>query len=64
MVKKMKRVHLAGCALGLLGMVMLTASVMASDTEKAVHPELSEQEMLVDCAACHQEATPEIEKNR
>ncbi len=68
MVKKMRKVHLAGCVLGLLGVVMLAASVAsaasatAGDKGKAMHPELSEQEMLVDCAACHQEATPEITK--
>jgi len=30
--------------------------------EKSSHPELTEQEMLVDCAECHKETTPDIEK--
>ncbi len=35
---------------------------MARAGEKAVHPKLSEQEMLIGCSDCHREATPEIEK--
>jgi hypothetical protein len=60
MVKKMTGIHYSGCALGLLGLILLAVSALAGDTEKAIHPELSEQEMLVACADCHQEATPEI----
>jgi hypothetical protein len=62
MVKKKRGVHYAGFALAILGIVLLSVSVMADDKEKSVHPELSEQEMLVACADCHREATPEIEK--
>jgi hypothetical protein len=62
MVNKQRRVHFAGFALAILGIVMLSVTVVAGDKGKAVHPELSEQEMLVGCADCHREVTPEIEK--
>lgn len=62
MVNTIRRVHYAGFALAILGMVMLSVTVMAGDKEKDVHPELSEQEMLVACADCHKEATPEVQK--
>lgn len=62
MVKNQRGVRYAGFALALLGILVLSASVIAVAGEKAVHPELSEQEMLVSCADCHRETTPEIEK--
>ena len=49
------------------GLIMVIAvfavawSVMVH-AENASHPELSEQEMLVACADCHKETTPDIEK--
>lgn len=62
MVKKQRGVRYAGLALTLLGMFFLSVSVMASGGEKAGHPDMSEQEMLVACSDCHRDATPEIEK--
>ena len=44
------------------GLMLLMISVHGYTEEKAVHPDLSEQEMLNDCAACHRDATPDIEK--
>ena len=61
-MNKIRRVHYVGLALAILGMVMLSVTVVASDKEKNVHPELSEQEMLVACADCHSEATPDVQK--
>lgn len=61
-MKKLGRVPCAGLILVVLGMMSLSVSVMAGNTEKAAHPELSAQEMLVACADCHREATPETEK--
>jgi hypothetical protein len=46
----------------MLGMLLLSTLAMAAGTEKVMHPELSEQEMLTPCADCHREATPEVEK--
>lgn len=48
--------------MALLGLAELVISATAGDKEKAAHPQLSEQEMLMDCADCHREATPEVEK--
>ncbi|WP_240744313.1 cytochrome c3 family protein [Desulfopila sp. IMCC35006] len=62
MVKNQRGIHYAGFALVILGTVLLSVSVMAGDKKKDVHPELSGQEMLIACADCHREATPEIEK--
>ncbi|MGB3209556.1 MAG: cytochrome c3 family protein [Desulforhopalus sp.] len=65
MVKKRKRVHYTGfmpVLLGMVGLVLLAVSVTAGDSENAVHPELTEQEMLIACADCHREVTPEVEK--
>ena len=62
MVKKQKNVLLSVFVMALLGLTGLVISATAGDKEKAAHPQLSEQEMLMDCADCHREATPEIEK--
>ena len=61
-MKKQRGVCFAGVALALISVFFLSASVMASAGEKAVHPEISEQEMLIACSDCHRDATPEIEK--
>jgi hypothetical protein len=61
-VKKQKSAFFAGVVLVLLGLAGLVVSAAAGDKEKAAHPQLSEQEMLQDCADCHREATPAIEK--
>jgi hypothetical protein len=46
----------------LLGLILLAVSVIAGDKDAPVHPQLSEQEMLIDCAECHRNTTPDIEK--
>lgn len=61
-MKQRRRVHYTALVLSLLGMVLLSVTVKAADREKAMHPELSEQEMLIACADCHKDVTPEIEK--
>ena len=55
---------LMGC---LAVLVLAAAGCMVSPGVKeavaqAKHPELSEQEMYIPCAECHQEATPELHK--
>jgi hypothetical protein len=62
MVKNQKSVYLTGFVLALLGLAGLVVSAMAGDKGKTGHPQLSEQEMLRDCADCHREATPAVEK--
>ena len=61
-MKIQSQVRYVSFALAILGIMLLSVSVTAGDKEKTVHPDLSEQEMLVDCADCHREATPEVEK--
>ncbi len=61
-MNKQKGIHYLSFALAILGIVLLSVSVKASDGGKTVHPELSQQEMLVACADCHREVTPEVEK--
>lgn len=62
MVKTKQNVLLVGGALAIATLLLLSVSVWAVNMEKATHPETSEQEMLISCAECHKEATPEIEK--
>ena len=50
------RRYLALLAGGVL-FLWLACAVAATDSE---HPELGEQEMLVPCATCHQEETPDV----
>jgi hypothetical protein len=38
------------------------AKKAAQAAAAATHPELTAQEKLIDCAECHKEATPELEK--
>ena len=40
--------------------VLAGASVFIAHAEKATHPELSQQEMLIACDACHQQETPDV----
>jgi len=46
-----------------LGVMLFAAAAPAGAEEKAVHPELTAQEQLIDCAECHRSATPEVEKD-
>lgn len=62
MAIKRRNVILTGLVLALLGLMVSGTAAMAADKEEAGHPQLSQQEMLIDCADCHREATPEIEK--
>lgn len=61
-MEKLKNVMAAGVILVLLGTCGLVISAMAGDREKTAHPQLTEQEMLQDCADCHRETTPKVEK--
>lgn len=63
MVKNQKIACFARLVLALLvGLVLPVVTAAAYEKEKSGHPQLSPQEMLVDCAACHREATPAVEK--
>lgn len=44
------------------GVTLLAVPGVGQGAEAAAHPELSEQEQLIDCAQCHLEATPEVVK--
>lgn len=57
-----KKTILSGLFLALLGFALLAVTAVAGDKEKKGHPQLSAQEMLTDCADCHREATPTVEK--
>ena len=43
-----------------VGILLLGVGNALKAAEKKGHPELSEQEMLIPCAQCHQEVTPMI----
>jgi len=43
-------------------LALLVVSAVADEAAKVTHPELDEQDMLVACASCHEEATPEVYK--
>jgi len=45
-----------------VGLMLFAISGVAGASDKAAHPELSEQEKLIDCAECHKGVTPEVEK--
>lgn len=61
-MKTQVRVKNAALMLAAFGLMLFAASDRAGAGEKAAHPELSEQEMLMDCAECHKGVTPEVEK--
>lgn len=61
-MKNQRAGHYVGFALVILGMMLATAVVTAGETKPDVHPELSGQEMLIACADCHRETTPETEQ--
>jgi len=58
-VKKLRRLEKPGLLLAILT-VLLAVSAIAAD--RPVHPRLSAQEMLIDCAECHKTVTPDVEK--
>ncbi len=61
-MKQEKKIISAALILGVLAVLIFSVPPVTGQNEKDTHPELSEQEMLIDCAACHQDATPDIEK--
>lgn len=61
-MKKQTGVMYLCCALAVLAVVFLSTAINLRADDKVMHPELSEQEMLVSCADCHREVTPEVEK--
>ena len=42
------------------GVLFLASWVTGGDAKDSAHPELSENEMLIPCASCHQENSPDI----
>lgn len=62
MANNLRNVLSAGFVLVLLGLAGLVVTATAAEKGKPVHPDLSEQEMLMDCADCHCEATPAVVK--
>ena len=61
-MKKKKALRLTFLLGGALMMMLTYATGWSSDTPFEEHPKLDEQEMYIACADCHQEATPEVEK--
>lgn len=61
-MRKRLGVHHGARILAALGLMLLSVTAAAASGEKAGHPQLSEQEQLMDCADCHKSATPEVEK--
>ena len=61
-MKRQRGIRWISVTLSMIALLFTSATVMADKSEKAVHPELSEQEMYISCSDCHKEATPEIEK--
>ena len=56
------KIIFAGLIMMILAGLILSVPPVTSKNENDVHPELSEQEMLVACADCHRENTPDLEK--
>lgn len=61
-MRKRLQVQHGAMVLALLGLMLFSVSAAMASGEKAGHPQLSEQEQLMDCADCHKSATPEVEK--
>lgn len=62
MVKQENKILSAGLILTVLAALIIAVPPVTGKSEAVPHPELTEQEMLMDCAECHKEATPEVEK--
>ena len=62
MVKQEKKIISAGLLLTVLAVLILSVPPVTGNTDRVTHPELSAQEMLIDCADCHRDATPDLEK--
>lgn len=61
-MRKRLRIQHGAMLLAALGLMLFSVSAAMAGKEKAGHPQLSEQEQLMDCADCHKSATPEVEK--
>ena len=61
-VKQEKKIITGGLILAILALLIFSVPPVIGQNEKDTYPELSEQEMLIACADCHREATPDIEK--
>lgn len=61
-MKQEKKIITGGLILAILAILIFSVPPVTGQNEKEAHPELSEQEMLIACADCHRESTPEIEK--
>ena len=61
-MKQEKKILSGGALLVILAILILSVPPVTGTSEKAVHPELSEQEMLMACSDCHRETTPDLEK--
>lgn len=59
-MKRKRELQTTGLLFAILTGLLLTVSALAADSP--AHPQLSEQEMLIDCSECHKTATPETEK--
>ncbi len=44
------------------GLLIIAAAPVVGQEKTDNHPELSEQEMLIACADCHRETTPELQE--
>ncbi len=61
-MKQEKKIISAGLILAVLAVLIFSVPPVTGQNEKDVHPEPSEQEMLIACSDCHREDTPDIEK--
>lgn len=61
-MRQEKKVLSASVMLVILALLILSVPPVTGKTETVQHPELTEQEMLMPCAECHRETTPELEK--
>ena len=57
-----KKLQYAGVVIGIVAGMFLASTTLAKTKAKAGHPNLSQQEKLIDCAECHKDATPSVEK--
>ena len=61
-MKRDTKIIAGGLLLAVLAALIFSVPPVTGQNENDIHPELSEQEMLVACSDCHREETPDIEK--
>ena len=61
-MKQDKKIITGGLILAVLAILIFSVPPVTGQNENDTHPELSEQEMLIACADCHRETTPDLEK--